>query len=147
MLEHEKDMSMNPTPMVKAIKIDVASQTIYEVEVASDGLQGMYDAIGNGCDMVQIGMNFAPSIHQQHGDSMWVDEEGLFRPIIGGFTLGSAENPYCGNALIFGNVEHPEGGLIFCDVTLPIEILRLHVNFIGKEFFDNYQPPISVTSW
>jgi hypothetical protein len=78
---------------------------------------------------------------------MWVDEEGLFRPIIGGFTLGSAENPYCGNALIFGNVEHPEGGLIFCDVTLPIEILRLHVNFIGKEFFDNYQAPISVTSW
>lgn len=138
---------MSSTPMVKAIKIDVASQEIYEVEVASNGLQGMYDAIGNGCDMVEIAMHFAPSRHQTHGDSMWVDEEGLYRPIIGGFTLGGIEQPYCGNALIFGNTEHPDGGQEFSDFTLPIDILRLHVNFVGKEAFDNYHPPISVTSW
>jgi hypothetical protein len=146
-IENENKKHMSTSPSVKAIKIDVARQEIYEVEVASNGLQGMYDAIGNGCDMVQIGMNFATPRNQRYGDSMWVDEEGLFRPIIGGFTLGSIEQPFCGNALIFGNIESPEGGQEFSNFTLPIDILRQHVNFIGKEFFDNYQPTISVTSW
>lgn len=138
---------MSTSPSVKAIKIDVARQEIYEVEVASNGLQGMYDAIGNGCDMVQIGMHFAPSRNQRHGDSMWVDEEGLYRPIIGGFVVGNVDQPFCGNALIFGNIESPDGGQEFSDFTLPIDILRQHIQFVGKEYFDNYQPTISVTSW
>ena len=147
MIDKQTEKDMSTSPMVKAIKIDVASQTVYEIEVASEGLQGMYDAIGNGCDMVQIGMNFATPRNQRYGDSMWVDEEGLFRPIIGGFTLGNIEQPFCGNALIFGNVESPDGGQEFSDFTLPIDILRQHVNFVGKEFFDDYQPTITVTSW
>ena len=138
---------MSSSPMVKAIKIDVASQKVYEVEVESNGLQGMYDAIGNGCDIVQIGMTFAPSRNQRYGDSMWVDEEGLYRPIIGGFKLGGIEHPFCGNALIFGNIDSPDGGQEFSDYTLPIDILKQHVSFVGKEVFDNFQPTISVTSW
>ena len=85
---------MSTSPMVKAIKIDVASQTVYEIEVASEGLQGMYDAIGNGCDMVQIGMNFATPRNQRYGDSMWVDEEGLLRPIIGDSLWVTLSNPF-----------------------------------------------------
>ena len=138
---------MSSSPMVKAIKIDVASRKVYEVEVASKGLQGMYDAIGNGCDIVQIGMTFAPSRNQRYGDPMWVDEEGLYRPIIGGFKLGGIEHPFCGNALIFGNIDSPDGGQEFSDYTLPIDILKQHVSFVGKEVFDNFQPTISVTSW
>jgi hypothetical protein len=146
-IEKQDKKEMSSSPIVKAIKIDVASRTIYEVEVASNGLQGMYDAIGNGCDMVQIGMTFAPARNQRHGDSMWVDEEGLYRPIKGGFKLGSMEQPFCGNALIFGNIESEDGGQEFSDYTLPIEILKQHVSFLEKDFFDNYQPTISVTSW
>jgi hypothetical protein len=97
--------------------------------------------------MVQIGMTFAPARNQRHGDSMWVDEEGLYRPIKGGFKLGSMEQPFCGNALIFGNIESEDGGQEFSDYTLPIEILKQHVSFLEKDFFDNYQPTISVTSW
>ena len=60
MIEKQDKANMSSSPMVKAIKIDVASRKVYEVEVASKGHQGMYDAIGNGCDLVQIGMTFAP---------------------------------------------------------------------------------------
>lgn len=147
MIEKQNNTDMSSSPTVKAIKIDVASQKVYEVEVESNGLQGMYDAIGNGCDIVQIGMSFAPSRNQRHGDSMWVDEEGLYRPIIGGFKLGNNEHPFCGNALIFGNIDSPDGGQEFSDYTLPIEVLRQNVRFIHKHEFDNFEPTISITSW
>lgn len=147
MLENETN-DMSSTLKVKAIKIDVASQTIYEVEVAQQGLQGVYDAIGNGCEMVEIAMNFAPSRNQRFGDSMWVDEEGLFKgdDIVGGFRVGNTPHTFCNNALILGNVDSGDGQEM-SNYTLPIDLIKEHVTFVGKEFFDTYEPTIEVTSW
>lgn len=147
MLENETN-DMSSTLKVKAIKIDVASQEIYEVEVAQQGLQGVYDAIGNGCELVEVAMNFAPPRNQRFGDSMWVDEEALFKGdnIVGGFVVGNTPHTFCNNALILGNVDNGDGQEK-TNYTLPIELLKQHIKFVGKEFFENYEPTIEVTSW
>jgi hypothetical protein len=146
-LENETN-DMSSTLKVKAIKIDVASQTIYEVEVAQQGLQGVYDAIGNGCELVEIAMNFAPPRNQRFGDSMWVDEEALFKGdnIVGGFVVGNTPHTFCNNALILGNVDNGDGQEK-TNYTLPIELLKQNIKFVGKEFFENYEPTIEITSW
>jgi hypothetical protein len=139
---------MVTNPMVKAIKIDVASQQVYEVEVAQEGLQGVYGAIGNGCELVEVAMNFAPTRNQRYGDSMWVDEEALFKgdEIVGGFRIGNTDHTFCNNALILGNIDSVDGKEK-ASYTLPIELVREHITFVNADFFENYEPTIEVTSW
>lgn len=136
---------MSSTQKVKAIKIDVASQSVYEVEVAQQGLQDVYNAIGNNCELVEIAMTFAPSLNQRFGDTMYVDEEALLRGNIGGFLIGNNPTPYCNNAIILGNVDSVDG-LEKSNYTLPIEILKQHVKFVGKEHFEDYEPMVKIIS-
>jgi len=67
----------NATKMKKAIKIDVALQQVYEVEIA-DGLQAIYDAIGNGCSLMERAGCMPNKNPKSLGmTSMWT-KKGLF---------------------------------------------------------------------
>lgn len=132
----------------KAIKIDVASRMVYEIEV-KEGLQGMYDAIGNDCSMVEVAINFAPSRNQRYGDTLWVDEESYVYPerIKGGFSIGNSERMFANNAIVLGNVECSEGGMESSDYTLPIDLFRAHIQFFDADDVRDFEPQIQVISW
>jgi hypothetical protein len=46
-------------PLIKALKIDVEKQSIYEIEIVNN-LEAKYEAIGNDCRLIEIGGIFAP---------------------------------------------------------------------------------------
>jgi len=61
---------------IKAIKIDVERQEVYEIEIENT-LQGKYDAIGNDCELIEVGGYF-PRMTEPFSrprDVMYVDEE------------------------------------------------------------------------
>jgi hypothetical protein len=49
-------------PLIKALKIDVEKQSIYEIEIVNN-LEAKYEAIGNDCRLIEIGA-FLP--HNNH---------------------------------------------------------------------------------
>jgi len=61
---------------IKAIKVDVERQEVYEIEIENT-LQHKYDAIGNDCELIEVGGYFPrvtePFSHPR--DVMYVDEE------------------------------------------------------------------------
>lgn len=66
-------------PVIKAIKIDVEKQSIYEIEIPNN-LESKYEAIGNDCRLIEIGA-YLPhnNILRSHRDVMYVDEESLLK--------------------------------------------------------------------
>jgi hypothetical protein len=66
-------------PLIKALKIDVEKQSIYEIEIVNN-LEAKYEAIGNDCRLIEIGA-FLPhnNILRQCRDAMYVDEEALLK--------------------------------------------------------------------
>ncbi len=48
------------------------------------------------CDLVEVAYYF------DDVNSVLVDEEGLFKPIVGFFEVKGAYQPYCGNGLVVG---------------------------------------------
>lgn len=89
--------------MKKAIKIDVETKSIYQVEL-SDDYNDIYNKIGNGCT------TFAVPITFDNQDSIFCDDEILLRPdnIKGGFIFKGWNFPIIGNAIILGCDEEGE---------------------------------------
>jgi len=83
---------------MKAIKIDALHRLVGEVEF--DGsLDTMYKLLGHGCNMIT-----APVIFNNR-DTVYVDDEGLLRPVVCGWTLKLPNGTFyrfVGNGLILG---------------------------------------------
>ena len=88
--------------MTKALKIDGVAKTVTEIEVG--GLKSWYEAIGNGCTLVQMPVEF------DNRDSLFCDEEICLRPddIKGAFMLQDWTVPIVNNALILGSDDEGE---------------------------------------
>lgn len=87
---------------MKAIFIDAKNKKVSDIEISDENtLQQWYKIIG--CDLVEI----ATYINGK-GDSLLVDEEGLFK-VEGAdypyFTYEGAHQPFAGNGLIVGEDE------------------------------------------
>ena len=123
----------NATKMKKAIKIDVALQQVYEVEIA-DGLQAIYDAIGNGCSLMERAGCMPNKNPKSLGDDLYVDEEGFVRGeqyIVGGFQLNMPNcNPsvLANNGLILGANADGESIDHNCD----IDQIRANIKWFVK---------------
>ena len=96
---------------IKAIKIDVERQEVYEIEIENT-LQGKYDAIGNDCELIEVGGYF-PRMTEPFSrprDVMYVDEEiaaklGFeFARILDIGVFKYAVPPYSQNAEVLNNL-------------------------------------------
>lgn len=119
--------------MKKAIKIDVALQQVYEVEI-QNGLQAIYDSIGNNCEIFERAGCIPNDNPQSLGDDLYVDEEGYIRGenhIVGGFQLNLpnwSSEVLANNGLIIGaNLEGES-----CDCEIDVDFIRKNVKFFIK---------------
>jgi len=96
---------------IKAIKIDVERQEVYEIEIENT-LQGKYDAIGNDCERIEVG-GYLPRVTEPFSrprDVMYVDEEiavklGFeFARILDIGVFKYAIPPYSQNAEVLNNL-------------------------------------------
>lgn len=83
---------------MKGILIDPFTRTITEREIERDSLKGIYDALGVECFSC-VGLD--------KRDTLYVDDEGLFRENQEFFLIGNYPQPLAGRALILGT--DPEG--------------------------------------
>ena len=115
--------------MKKAILIDVEKQEVIEILVGN-GLDPIYNAIGNNCDTFCCPVSFA------NDDTLYSDDEILLRidDIKGGFALPNFRIPLLNNAIILGTNE--EGGSI--DHSTSIEEIKESIVFFGEEFCKEY---------
>lgn len=111
---------------MRAIKIDVLEQSVYQVELEEgDGhLQSIYKHLD--CEI------FTPAIQYPTGDYVYVDDEGLLVPyekIKGCFLIHGGAQPLMGHGLVVGVDEEGES----CDVKLTVPEVFAMVKFIPKE--------------
>jgi hypothetical protein len=109
----------NNTPK-KAYHIDCVEKTITEILITDS--KSIYDAIGNGCNLFEV-----PPVGFGKHDSLYIDEEGLFHPIIGGFRFPNWNYPVTGNAVILGFT--PSTGASK-DVQMPIEWYQKNITWV-----------------
>lgn len=100
---------------MRAVLIDVVKQDVYEIQL-EEGLQNIYNAIGNNCDNIEVPITFESKVH--FGNAMYCDGEINFRlkDQKGGFALKDWAYPIMNNALIVGTDK--EGGDIDHDVDI-----------------------------
>lgn len=110
---------------MRAIKIDVENRSVYEIDL-KEGLQPIYDAIGNNCRMFEAPIRF------NNNDALFCDEEIALRPddIVGGFSIMGNDfgQPILNNAIIIGGDEYGES----CDAQSPLEYLQERVRFYRR---------------
>lgn len=104
--------------LIKAIKIDVESKSVYEITI-EDNLESFYNAIGCECfDVVDLGKN----------QCMFIDDEGLLheeqKPF---FSIGDLN--ICGNAIVMS--VDPESGESE-DVGVTVEDVADMVTFLEE---------------
>jgi hypothetical protein len=80
---------------MKALLINSTQKTITEIDL-DKGLDPIYKAIGNGCNC------FACPVVFDNGDTLYVDDEGLFKQQEGAFMFPNWAYPIVGNAVIVG---------------------------------------------
>ena len=109
--------------MKKAIKIDVEKQTLEYITI-EDGLNPIYEAIGNECSCFCCPVSF------ENEDTIYCDDEILLDTdkIKGGFIMEDWQVPLCGNAIILGT--DMEGDSV--DVKSDIETLKNQIYFISE---------------
>lgn len=104
---------------MKAIKIDVEKRDIYQIEL-EEGLQPIYDAIGNGCECFSVPLTM-------FGDGFFCDEEILFRPddVKGAFNVDGF-GQLINNCIIIGSDEEGNDK----DCVLEVEDVKKIVRFL-----------------
>lgn len=111
---------------MRAIKIDVASQTISEVSI--NDWREIAPAIGNGCEY------FSCPVVLENEDTIYVDDEGLFHEITGGFLMPNFSYPLIGNAIILGTNDEGES----VDAKSTLEYIRANVRFVTKQAAEDW---------
>lgn len=109
--------------MKKAFKLNVATQKIEEITLSGNNINEIYSAIGNNCDCFGVLQVF------ENNDAMYFDDEGLFKPYIGGIIMDGWIAPILGNVLIIGTDN--EGGNAEAKST--IEDLQSKIKFLTYE--------------
>jgi hypothetical protein len=109
--------------MKKAIKIDVQKQTLEYITI-EDGLQAIYDAIGNECT------TFCCPVSFENEDTIYADDDILLHTdrIKGGFIMENWRVPLLGNAIILGT--DMEGNSV--DVKADITLMAKQIHFISE---------------
>lgn len=109
---------------MRAIKIDVESKSVYEIEI-QDGLQNIYDAIGNNCSLIEAPIRFNES------DALLCDEEITFRldDMKGAFIIEDhlLISPIINNAIIMGCDEEGESA----DCIISLEYIQERTHFLS----------------
>lgn len=110
---------------MKAIKIDVVKQEIYEVEIPKgvNELKSIYKELG--VTMIEAGLVLP------NNDYVFVDEEGLLKEpedVIGGFDITGQRQHLLGHGLVMGCGRDGDS----CDVKSTVEEIKSRVVFIPK---------------
>lgn len=111
---------------MRALKIDVEKQEIYEFEFVG-GLDAIYSAIGNNCTTFECPISF-PSV-QNMANSLYCDGEINYRleDVKGAFKMKGWDYPIINNCIIIGTDE--EGNDIDHDMT--IEDILKEIEWLG----------------
>lgn len=81
---------------MKVLKIDVVAKTVTEIELEK-GIKNIYAAIGNGCNLFCVPVEF------DNGDCLFADDEALLQENVeGAFIMEGWSFPIVGNALVIG---------------------------------------------
>lgn len=107
---------------LKGILVDPTTRTIGEVPVVIDPaspLQALYDLIG--CSLVQ-------PVHLTPFETLWVDEEGLLKPRVALFSVGSGT--LAGRAVILGNT----GSGAHRDTKMTVEVVQALIKWPDLRF-------------
>ena len=109
--------------MKKAIKIDVEKQTLEYITI-EDGLNPIYDAIGNECS------TFCCPVSFENEDTIYADDDILIHKhrIKGGFIMEGWRVPLLGNAIILGTDMERDS----VDAKSDIELLKKQIHFISE---------------
>ena len=106
---------------MKAILINAQKQEVSEIVLNKDNyLRDTYEAIGNGCALVQSG------IYLNETEALMVDEEGYFKDGLSGFTFDGRF--FYGNGIIWNCDE--EGESISCQST--VESIMPRVKWVNS---------------
>ena len=106
---------------IQAIKIDVASKSLSIVTL--NDWQEIAPAISKNCSLFQCPVTF------ENGDTIYVDEEGLYNDFEGGFIMDGWRYPLVGNALLIGSDEEGESKNV---ETTMVELLKM-ITWVSKE--------------
>ena len=111
---------------MRAIKIDVEKQEIYEFEFVG-GLDAIYSAIGNNCTTFECPIDFASA--KNMANSLYCDEEINYRleDVKGAFKMEGWSYPIINNAIIVGTNKDGED----CDHDINIESLKSEIEWLG----------------
>ena len=109
---------------MKAVKIDVEKQEVYEFDFVG-GLDAIYSAIGNNCTNFECPIDFASK--KNMANSLYCDGEITFRldDIKGGFKMERWIYPVLNNCIIVGTNEEGED----CDHDMNIEDLKSSIEW------------------
>lgn len=103
---------------MRAILIDAVNRIIKEVEITSD-IKDIYSNIG--CDLFTVAGNFNEDEDGDSADSLFVDDEGLFKRGLPVFQFNppgwQMQQEFAGNGLITG-VNFNNGESISCRIPL-----------------------------
>ena len=116
---------------MKALKIDTLTKTITYVELAT--WRDIAPAIGNGCT------TFACPVTLANGDTMYIDDEGLFNDFDGGIIMEDWNTPIVGNIILLNQDEEGESTDAVSD---PAELLK-QIKFISKDLCQRYVNSLS----
>lgn len=121
---------------MKAIKIDVVKKSVELIDL-QDGLQPIYDAIGNQCTAFECPVTFP------NGDILYTDENGYINdlPQIGGFSYPDWQTPITGNGIILG-VNHKNGESQNCITT--VEQVKSVIRFYSAEYMEKVKDSLDL---
>lgn len=111
---------------MKAILINPETQTISEIQI-DGGLESMYKAMD--CEMIEAPVNF------DNDDTLYCDEEGLFKPQKGGIIAKDWCMPILGKVLIVGSDD--EGNSV--DVRGTIETYKDMFKWVSETDAETYR--------
>ena len=106
---------------MKALKINSTERTVVDIEI--NDWREIAPAIGNNCN------TFECPIILDNNDSVYVDEEGLYHEIHGGFMINGFGHVIVGNGIVEGADENGES----CDVKTTKEELQSMIVWLDKD--------------
>ena len=112
---------------MKAILINPENQTIQEIDIKK-GIDAIYNVLN--CELLTI-----PIIYD-NGDTMYCDDEGLYKEQKGGFIMPNWSYMIVGKVLILGCDEETGESK---DVETPVEFFKKHFTWKNEEQVKEYQ--------
>lgn len=112
---------------MQAIKINSAERKLEIVQI--ENWKQIAPAIGNGCT------TFACPVSFENGDTIYIDDEGLYHEFQGGFIMDDWYCPIVGNGIILGT--DCEGESI--DPVSTLEELKSKIRFVSVDECINWQ--------